>query len=296
MPRVAEVAVASSPEVMRPYLRLMRMHSPIGSWLYLFPGLWSISLASEDVPNLADVALLAIGAVLVRGAGCTINDIVDRSIDAKVERTVSRPLAAGLLSVSRAVMFAVAQTVAALACLAVISLPAAIVVAGSYPLIVAYPFMKRITYWPQAWLALTFNLYGIAGWLVAAGRITAPAIFLYIAGFCWTLGYDTIYAHQDKASDVQVGVKSTALLFGASTLQWVAGFYAAVILSIAAAGAIAGLHWTFFALLLLPAGQLLWQVRAVDINVPDSCKAVFLSNRFFGWLVLASILTGRLVS
>ncbi len=295
VPSVAASVVPRAPKAVLPYLQLARMHAPIGSWLYLLPGLWGIALASAGLPDWRHVLLFAVGAVLVRGFGCTVNDLADREVDARVARTVARPIPAGTVTVAGALVFAVVQAVAALLVLAVASVPAAVLVAASYPLVVAYPFMKRITYWPQAWLGMVFGFYILAGWLAVAGRIETPALLLYVAGFFWTLGYDTIYAHQDKADDVQVGVKSLALRLGRATRPWVAGFYGATVVGIVAAGAVAGLHWTFYALFLPGVAQLFWQVVTVDIDNPADCREKFVSNRFFGWLALVAIVAGRVL-
>src|SRR5690606_36517499 len=165
---------------------------------------------------------------------------------------------------------------------------------ASLPLVVAYPFMKRITYWPQVFLGLAFNWGALVGWAAVTGGLAAPALVLYAAGIAWTLGYDTIYAHQDKDDDVLIGVKSTALLFGSRTRAWLAGFYVATVLLLAAAGWLAGLTWPFHAGLAVGAAQLAWQVRAVRIDAPADCLAKFKSNRWFGWLVVAALLAAGL--
>ncbi|WP_223838908.1 4-hydroxybenzoate octaprenyltransferase [Saccharopolyspora pogona] len=295
VPSIAASVVPRAPKALLPYLQLARVHAPIGSWLYLLPGLWGMALASAGLPDWRQVLLFAIGAVLVRGFGCTVNDIVDHKVDARVARTAARPIPAGSVTVAGALVFAVVQAVAALLVLAVASVPAAALVAASYPLVVAYPFMKRITYWPQAWLGLVFNSYVLAGWLAVTGRIETPALLLYVAGFFWTLGFDTIYAHQDKADDLLAGVKSAALRLGRATRTWVAGFYGATVVGIVAAGAVAGVHWTFYALLLPSVAQLYRQVATVDIDNPADCREKFVSNRFFGWLVLVAIVVGRVL-
>ncbi|KOV79770.1 4-hydroxybenzoate octaprenyltransferase [Nocardia sp. NRRL S-836] len=283
------------PAATRPYLRLARVHAPIGSWLYLLPGLWALALATPGLPDWRRVLLVAVAAVLVRGFGCTVNDIVDHRIDAEVERTATRPIPAGEVGVGAAVAFAVAQALGALGVLMATSVPAAVVVAASYPLVVAYPFMKRITHWPQAWLGVVFNGYVLANWVAVTGAVELPAVLLFGAAFFWTLGYDTIYAHQDKEDDVLVGVKSTALLFGGTTKVWVLAFYTATTAGIALAGAAAGLHWSFYAVLGLAAAQLCWQVRTVDLDDPADCRRKFTSNRYLGWIVFVAILVGQVL-
>jgi 4-hydroxybenzoate polyprenyltransferase len=295
LPSLAAALVPRMPAFTRPYLRLARAHAPIGSWLYLLPGLWAAALASPGLPDWRLVLLLAVAAVLVRGFGCTVNDIVDHRIDAEVERTATRPIPAGEVRVRAAVVFAVAQALVALGVLSATSVPAAVVVGASYPLVVAYPFMKRITHWPQAWLGVVFNGCALAGWVAVTGTVELPAVLLFGAAFFWTLGYDTVYAHQDKRDDVLVGVKSTALLFGGTTKVWVLAFYTATTAGIALAGAVADLHWSFFGVVGLAAVQLCWQVWTVDLDDPADCRRKFTSNRYFGWIVLVAIVVGQLL-
>jgi 4-hydroxybenzoate polyprenyltransferase len=292
VPSIAQSVVRRAPDAALPYLQLARIHAPIGSWLYLFPGLWGVALASAGSLDWRQIMLFAVGAVLVRGFGCTVNDIADREIDARVARTAGRPIPAGAVTVAGALIFGVVQAIAALLLVAVVSVPAAALLGASYPLVVVYPFTKRITYWPQAWLGLVMNWYMLVGWFAVTGSIGTPALLLYGAAFLWTLGYDTIYAHQDRADDLLVGVKSSALRLGEATRPWVAGFYGAAMIGIVAAGAAVGLHWTFCALLLPGAVQLCWQVLTVDLDNPVDCKGKFVSNRFFGWFVLIAIVSG----
>ena len=240
-------------------------------------------------------ALFAAGAFAMRGAGCTYNDIVDRDYDARVSRTAIRPLPAGHASVAAAWAFAVLQCAVGLAVLLALEPGAILVGLGSIPLVLAYPFVKRLSHWPQAWLGLTFNWGALVGWAAVSGEVAGPAYALYAAGIAWTLGYDTVYAHQDKEDDALAGVKSTALLFGAGTPLWVSGFYAAALVLLALAGWLAGLGWPFFAGLAVVAVQFAWQVRSLDIDDPDRCLALFKSNRFAGLLVLAAIALGMAV-
>ncbi len=281
-----------------PYSRLARWDRPIGAWLLLLPCWWGTALAAAGVPAFSalDTALLlalfAAGAVAMRGAGCTYNDIVDRDFDARVSRTAIRPLPAGHTTVFRAWAFIAAQGAVGLAVLLALE-PAAILVGlGSIPLVLAYPFMKRLSHWPQAWLGLTFNWGALVGWTAVQGEVSGPAYALYAAGIAWTLGYDTVYAHQDKEDDALAGVKSTALLFGAHTRPWVAGFYTAAVVLLALAGWLAELAWPFFLGLVAVAAQFAWQVRRLNIEDPDDCLALFRSNRLAGLLVLASIALG----
>ena len=285
------------PGALRPYLRLARLDRPIGTWLLLFPCWWSLVLASPglDQPgHLATLgALFAVGALVMRGTGCTFNDIVDRDLDAKVARTRTRPIPSGAVSVRGAVVFLAMELFVGLGILAMFNSFTIALGVASLALIFSYPFMKRITYWPQAWLGLTFNWGALLGFAAVAGTLAPQALTLYAAGFFWTLGYDTIYAHQDRSDDLLVGIKSLALKLGANTVPWLVGFYAATGALMAAAGALAGLGWAFYLLSALAFAQLLWQALRVDIDDPHDCLAKFRSNRLFGWLVLAALIAGQ---
>jgi 4-hydroxybenzoate polyprenyltransferase len=285
-----------SPAPLRPYLKLARADRPIGTWLLLFPCWWSLALAAAANSRWPDwylMTLFALGALIMRAAGCTINDMADRDIDARVARTATRPLASGQLSLLQAAVFLALLLAAGLAILLQLNGFAVALGASSLLLVAAYPFMKRITYWPQAWLGLTFNWGALLGWAAVEGTLALPAILLYLGGIAWTLGYDTIYAHQDKEDDALVGVKSTALRFGTASKTWISLFYALAALLFLAAGLTAGLAWPYLVGVLLVALQLGWQVRSLDIADPGLCLRLFKSNRFTGWLLLAGILAAK---
>jgi 4-hydroxybenzoate polyprenyltransferase len=284
------------PASLRPYCRLARLDRPIGSWLLLFPGWWSIALAAPPGggPSLRLLILFAVGAIAMRGAGCTINDMADRDFDRKVTRTAGRPIASGAVSMPRAFAFLALQLLIGLAILLQLSPLAIALGVASLALIVTYPFMKRVTYWPQAFLGLTFNWGALMGYAAAQDRLDAAPLLLYGAGIAWTLVYDTIYAHQDKEDDALIGVRSTALKFGAATRRWLWPFAAAMLLLLAAMIPAAGLG--FFAWLALAgvAGHLAWQIAAVDFDDPADCLAKFRANRWLGWILLIGIVLGRL--
>ena len=281
------------PAPARPYLRLMRLDRPIGTWLLLFPCWWSIALAGPGWPDPWLMALFALGAVIMRGAGCTINDIADHKFDAMVERTRARPIPSGAVSLRAAAWFLAVQLLAGLAVLAQLSPPAIAWGVASLALVFPYPLMKRITWWPQAWLGLTFNWGALLGWVAVTGTLSPAPLLLYGAGILWTLGYDTIYAHQDKDDDALIGVKSTALRLGALTRPWLLAFYGGALALMAAAGHAAGLSWPFYPLLLLAGGQLAWQAARVNLDDGSDCLAKFRSNRWFGWLLLAAVIAGK---
>lgn len=280
-----------APAVLRPWLRLARLDRPIGTWLLLWPCWWAIAMAS-GAPAL--LAVFALGAIVMRGAGCTFNDIVDRDLDAKVARTANRPLPSGAVSVTGAWAFLLAQGgVGLLILLSLNPFAIAVGVASLLP-VALYPFMKRITYWPQLFLGIAFNWGALLGWAAATGALAAPAVALYLGGIFWTLGYDTIYAHQDKEDDALIGVKSTALKFGENSKPAIALFYAATIGLFALAGWLAGMGWGFWPLLALAGAHLGWQVVRLESDNPVNCLRLFRSNRDFGALVFVAILAGLL--
>lgn len=282
-----------APSPVRPYLVLMRLDRPIGTWLLLLPCWWSIALAAERWPDLWLMGLFGIGALVMRGAGCTINDIADRDFDAKVARTAARPIASGRVSVTRAVMFLVFQLLIGLAILTQLNLFAIELGVASLLLVVPYPLMKRITHWPQAWLGLAFNWGALLGWAAVRGTLDWPPVLLYVGGIFWTLAYDTIYAHQDKEDDVLVGVKSTALALGERTVPALGVFFGLALALIIVAGGMAGLGWGFYPMMGAAAVHALWQIRTVDIHQSRNCLAKFKSNRDFALLVLAAVVVGK---
>ena len=287
------------PEAWLPYARLMRLERPVGWQLLLIPGLWSLALAQGmeggGWPSWWLLALLFIGSVVMRGAGCVYNDIVDRDIDAKVERTRNRPLPSGQVRPRQAVAFMILLLGVGLLVLLQLNRPAQVVAVASLALVAIYPFMKRITFWPQLFLGLTFNWAALVAWVAVRGRLEWPALLLYAAGVFWTLAYDTIYAHQDREDDLIAGVKSTALRLGAATRTWLIGFFAAALVLLALAGwtAQAGLFW--YAGLLAAAAHAAWQVRTLDIDDAWRCLKLFRANRDFGLIVFAGALVDSLV-
>lgn len=280
----------------RPYARLARLDRPIGTWLLLFPCWWSIALAAAPGtwPDFRLMILFGLGALVMRGAGCTVNDMIDRDIDAKVARTATRPLASGQMSLAQAWRFLGLQLGIGLVILLQLSWTAIWLGVASLALVAIYPTMKRITWWPQAFLGLTFNWGALMGWAALRDELGWAPVLLYAAGFFWTLSYDTIYAHQDKSDDALIGVKSTALRLGAQTKTWLLGFDAAMLVLLVAALAAAGIGWIAYVVVLALAAHLLWQAADVDLDDPRDCLAKFRSNRWIGWILLAGIVLGRL--
>jgi 4-hydroxybenzoate polyprenyltransferase len=259
----------------------------------LLPGWWAIALAGFGVPRLKLIGLFLIGAVVMRGAGCTFNDIIDRDIDAKVARTRTRPLASGEVSLRAAWVFLGLQLCVGLIVLFQFNGFAMALGAASLLLVGTYPFMKRLTYWPQVWLGLTFNWGALLGWAAMRRDIEPTSLLLYAAGFFWTLGYDTIYAHQDKEDDALVGVKSSALALGDKTRPFVAASYLATMLILLLALRPLPLGWPTRIFLVAGAIQLAWQVITLNTDDPANCLKRFRSNRDFGLLILAALLLLR---
>jgi 4-hydroxybenzoate polyprenyltransferase len=287
--------VARLPEGWRPYALLMRLDRPIGSWLLVLPGFWAFALAAPSWGRgLWLAALFGLGAVLMRGAGCVVNDLWDRDLDRQVERTAGRPLASGAVTPRQALAFLVGLLAVSL--LILVQLPWVAILLGVLSLvpIALYPLAKRVTDWPQAVLGLVFSWAAPTGYAAATGGLDAAAFALWAAGFFWILGYDTIYAHQDREDDALVGNRSTALRFGERTRPFLAACYAVTLALLALAGVLAGLSWWFAPALLMPAGLLARQVVQLDIRDPALCLRLFKANRDVGLAIAASFLIGRL--
>jgi 4-hydroxybenzoate polyprenyltransferase len=288
-----------APQWSRPYLRLARLDRPIGSWLLLMPCWWSAALAAgigRDVGRLPLViALFFVGAFAMRGAGCTWNDITDRDLDAKVERTRSRPIPSGQVSVTQALVFLVVQALVGLAVLLQFNRFAILTGIASLGIVAIYPFMKRITFWPQTVLGLAFSWGALMGFAVMLGRIDATAAALYAGSIAWVIGYDTIYAHQDAEDDALIGIKSTALLFGARTQSALVVFYALAVVLIGTALALASAGWPAWLGLAAFAIHLAWQIARLNIGDAALCLRIFWSNRDAGLLLLAGLLADALM-
>lgn len=293
-----EGIISYLPKAWRPYLLLMRLDRPIGWWLLLLPGWWSITLASGGIDGMGGhhwyiMALFFIGAVLMRGAGCIVNDIWDKDLDAKVERTRMRPIASGVVKIYQAYAFLFFILFTGLIIL--LQMPWITFGLGALSLIfiAAYPYMKRITWWPQAFLGITFNFGALMGWSAVTGHLSLTPLLIYAACFFWTLGYDTIYAHQDRKDDALVGIKSTALLFGKRSKLYVGIFYALTVALLIAAMMNAGAGHISLLLMTLPAIHFMRQIMDWRINSPASALKIFQSNRNVGLLVfIAMLLSG----
>ncbi len=287
--------VAALPASWQPYALLMRLDRPIGAWLLFLPGLWAFALAAPSWPEaLRLTALFGLGAVLMRGAGCVVNDLWDRDLDKLVERTRGRPLAAGTVRPKQALAFLLALLLVSLLILVQLN-PAAMALGVLSLLPVAlYPLAKRVTDYPQAMLGLTFGWGAPMGYAAATGQVDWIMAALYAATIAWILGYDTIYAHQDREDDAMVGIRSTALRFGERTRPFLAACYATTLALLALTGWLAGLSPWFYAALLLPAALLARQLATLDIHDPAHCLVLFKANREVGLAVALALALGRL--
>lgn len=283
------------PQAALPYAKLARLDRPIGTWLLFWPCFWGLALAASEgnaYPPIISLALFGFGALVMRGAGCTFNDIVDRNIDAKVARTAARPLPSGQLGLRQAWQFLLAQL--AVGFLVLIQFNWLTIGLGvtSLVLVASYPFMKRFTYWPQFFLGLTFNWGALMGYTAINASLSPAALLLYAAGVFWTLGYDTIYAHQDREDDALIGVKSSALKLGRHTKLALVGFYGATLACLAGVGMLGGMSVLFWPALGVVVYHLAWQIYRLNIDDPENCLYLFRLNRDTGLIIGASILLG----
>ncbi len=281
------------PLATQPYAQLMRLDRPIGWWPLLLPCWWGLFLAQASqgggLPNLWFAFLFLVGAIVMRGAGCTLNDIVDRDYDGRVTRTKGRPIPSGRVSVKQALVFLLAQCLLGLAVLLQFNSYTIALAMASLLIVAIYPFMKRITNWPQLVLGLAFNWGALVGWSAVEGSLSWPPIMIYLGGIFWTLAYDTIYAHQDREDDVLIGVKSTAVHFGENTKGWLGGFFALALISIDTALWLAGASFIAHMGVAFAAVHAGWQIKRFETNNSTLCLRLFKSNRDFG-LIIASFL------
>jgi len=284
----------------RPYLRLARLDRPIGVWLLLLPCWWAVGLAEvaleRPYPSPWLLFLFAVGAVAMRAAGCAYNDYVDRDYDALVARTASRPIPSGQIAPIEALAFAGICALVGLIVLVQFNTFTIQLGIASLLLVAVYPFLKRFTYWPQIALGLAFNWGALVGWSAVTGALSLAALLLYAGSVLWTIGYDTIYAHQDKEDDLMLGLKSTAIRFGDDTMTWVGGLYAGAVVLWLTAGFLAGTHLIYFAAVVLSSLQMAWQVMTLDTRDPRNCLRRFRSNRDVGLVIFLGLVADMALS
>jgi 4-hydroxybenzoate polyprenyltransferase len=278
------------------YLSLIRFHTPTGTLLLMFPSLWMLVLLSENPPDFVLSVAFALGAFLMRSSGCIINDLTDRKLDAGVERTKHRPLASGAISVWHAYAFLMVLLTSAAGLAYMLGTKVFIASLFVLPLIIVYPWMKRITFWPQLFLGITFNYGVILASVAVLGFVHPAAILVYLGSILWTLGYDTIYGYQDVADDVQMGIKSTARLFGDDPAFSLSAIYAGALTCWAAAGYVLDESWHYYVLLVFVAGHFIWQIRTLDISNAAICGKIFKSNAWLGGVMFLIITTVKLAS
>ena len=277
------------------YILLMRLNSPIGSMLLLYPCLWGLISASSSIEEITQNIFLLIifilGAFIMRSAGCVINDIFDRNIDNQVDRTKSRPLADKSISLHESIVIFI--TLSSIGLCILLSLNTLSIKVGllSFILLIIYPLTKRITYWPQLFLALTFNIGVLIGYAAITNILPFEIYFLYAAGIFWTLGYDTIYAYQDIDDDISIGVKSTAILFKDSAKYWISSFYILMSSCMLIYGLLSSQEIFYFLLLILILSHQFFQIYKLDIKRPEVCLAIFKSNKYLGLLVCLVLLS-----
>ncbi len=286
--------IESLPENMRAYAYLMRLDRPIGYWLLFWPGAWAIMLAgaitsASAITLVYYLTLFLIGSIVMRGAGCVINDLWDKDLDKHVERTANRPIASGQISKKQAFVFLGGLLLIGLIILLQLNITTIVTGLASVPFVILYPYMKRMTYWPQLFLGVTFSFGALIGWTAVTGEVGWPALLLYAAAIFWTLGYDTVYAYQDIEDDRKVGIKSTALVFGDNPKPFVSVFYAIAFCLILTA-----LFWTtqnmMVKVLLIPTAiQMFWQIRFWKPGDQASSLTTFKSNHLAGFLVFVAI-------
>ncbi|KAK6626350.1 Para-hydroxybenzoate--polyprenyltransferase, mitochondrial precursor (PHB:polyprenyltransferase) [Polyplax serrata] len=289
------VLVDNSSDQVKPYLKLMRLHQPTGSWLLFWPCSWSIGMAAEsgELPNLSMLALFGAGSLIMRGAGCTINDMWDKDIDGRVQRTRDRPLVTGQITQFKALVFLGGQLSVALLILLQLNWYSVFLGASSLALVIVYPLMKRVTYWPQLILGCTFNWGALLGWSAVQGSCDwSICLPLYLSGICWTLFYDTIYAHQDIVDDVNLGIKSTAIKFGDNTPTYLKYFAAIMISSLILAGYNSQQTFPYYVSVGAVSTHLGLQLSTLNIHQPTDCWRKFISNRYLGLLLFGGIVLG----
>lgn len=291
-----KILEATSPRI-QPYLRLLRFDKPIGTYLLFWPCTWSIGLAAQagHLPDLYMLALFGLGSFVMRGSGCIINDMWDRDIDCKVERTRARPLASGELSPFQALVFLGGNLSIALTILLQLNWYSVFLGAASMILVVLYPLAKRYTYWPQVVLGVTLSWGVLVAWSALRGSLELPVVPLYTACVLYTMFYDTIYSHQDKYDDMLIGVKSTALKFGDQTKVWLTGFSSVMIGCLALTGQMCDQTWPYYIALTATGAHLAHQLFTVDLNNPDDCLKKFKSNTQLGAILFLGIVLGNLL-
>lgn len=292
---IPEQIINTAPHAVQPYLKIMRLDKPIGTWLLFWPGTWGIALAATPgtLPDPYLLTLFGVGSLIMRGAGCTINDMWDRKIDIQVARTLNRPLVNGSMSITQAWIFLAGQLSVGLCILLQLNINTIALGVSSLALVITYPLMKRITYWPQFVLGLTFNWGILMGYCASHGCLDSTCVPMYAGAICWTIVYDTIYAYQDIKDDLRMGVKSTAIRFKENTKAWLAGFSAVSISGFTFSGILTEQTWPYYSAAAIAATHLVWQIYGLNVNNAKDCGKKFASNTFVGMIIFLGIALGN---
>lgn len=284
------------PRNWQPYARLCRLDRPVGTWLTLLPCLAALVLAAGGWPTLWRLFIFSLGALLMRGVGCTINDIWDRDLDRQVERTRFRPLTSGQLTLRQALYFLLGQLLVCALLLLAINEYSRWLAVALLPIVAIYPLCKRFTHWPQVVLGIGFNWGMLMAWSDTQNVVPLAAVLFWLGAVCWQVGYDSLYAYADMRDDIKMGMKSTAILFGDKGKQWIGGFYVLTWGLWAWAGALLGLHWAYYAVLALIGAHFAWQVATFDLNRPDRNFRLFRANMAAGVVLIVACLAGTLIA
>jgi 4-hydroxybenzoate polyprenyltransferase len=282
------------PKAWRPYARLARLDRPVGTWLTLLPCLAALVQAANGMPTLPRLVVFSLGALLMRSAGSTANDIADRKFDAHVERTRFRPLASGQLRTRQGLVFLLVELALAASLLAFLNSLSRWLAVGLLPIVFIYPFCKRFTHWPQVPLGAAFNWGMLMAWSDTQGIVPPGAIAMWVGAIAWQVGYDTIYAYVDIADDAKLKLRSTAILFGARGREWIGGFYVAAVLLWIVGGWLLSMSPAYFLGMLVLAAHLAWQAWQIDIDRPDLNFRLFRANIVTGIILVVSSLFGTL--
>ena len=282
------------PAALRPYTRLARLDRPVGIWLTLFPCWAALIQASHGFPDLRQLAIFSLGALLMRSAGSTVNDIADRKFDGHVERTRFRPLASGQIGVPQALIFLAVELALAASLLLFLTPYTRVIAICVLPLVFVYPLCKRFTYWPQAILGAAFNWGMLMAWSEVTGTIPVGAVLMWLGAIAWQIGYDTVYAYVDVRDDTQLGLKSTAILFGARGKTFIGLFYAIAVAAWSVGGWMAGMSLPYAVGMLVIAAHLAWQTWRLDLSRPEINYRLFLANILTGVLLAAGAFAGTL--
>ncbi len=283
------------PPSWRPYARLCRLDRPVGTWLTLLPCLAALVQAADGLPTLARLVIFSLGALLMRGVGCTFNDIFDRNFDLQVERTRFRPLTSGQLTLTNAIVFVIAQLLVSAVLLFFINSYSRWLAVALVPIVIIYPLCKRFTYWPQIVLGIGFNWGMLMAWSDTQNIVPVGAIAMWLGAVLWQVGYDSIYGYVDMRDDIQLGLKSTALKFQDNGKLWISGFYAATLALWLFAGVAMSLSWAYYLIMTVIGLHFVWQMRVFNVVRPDRNFMLFRSNMMVGVLLLIAALGGTLI-